>query len=222
MEGGSMRFRAKLTFASLTAALVLAALVGAASAGRLEISNTAIRVTWSGLQFTGTMGAITLNLTCPVTFEGSFHARTIVKSPESLIGYMTRAAVGGRFDCEGGGFQSMTILQERLPWHIRYEGFTGGLPNIGLIYIRVLRASIRIQNQLGNCLYEGTSASPARFAFNRNTGTSQIEGLFPPTANSIPLFESTEAFCPTTVVMAGTGAVRVLGSATSLIFVRLI
>lgn len=81
---------------------------------------------------------------------------------------------------------------------------------------------MRIQNQLGTCLYEGTTASPARFAFNRNTGNNQIEGLEPTTGNSIPLFEATEAFCPTTVVMAGTSAVRVLGSATSLIFVRLI
>jgi len=73
------------------------------------------------LNFAGGIGG---TMECEVLFAGSLHSRTLAKVVGSLIGYMTTATV---LRCARAG---MTIRQESLPWHRRYAGFAGTLPNI--------------------------------------------------------------------------------------------
>ena len=131
---------AKLLLASLTATAILALAVGSASANRLSFSARTFRASWTELAFSG--GGSTI--TCPVTLEGSFHSFTITKTTGALVGYVTRASVNGESrSCTGG---TATIRQERLPWHIRYRGFTGTLPRISAINLGLIGLSYRVRN----------------------------------------------------------------------------
>jgi hypothetical protein len=100
--------------------VLLGALVSSASARNLERSSLTIRALWTVWNFRGGFGIFT----CEVLITGSYHTRTITKTVNSLIGYITEA----RFlRCASGG---ATINTASLPWHRRYRGFTGTLPNI--------------------------------------------------------------------------------------------
>jgi len=107
--------------------------VGPASARNFSVSFQSWRATFSNLEFIAEGFNTT---TCRVTLEGSLHARTIAKTAGTLLGYMNRITTG---QCSG----EVTILAETLPWHTRYVGFSGRLPDITLILIR-LRWSLRI------------------------------------------------------------------------------
>jgi len=144
-----MRTRSKLVLAGLTAGLLMALAVSSASANRLSLTNTSFRAVWSSLRFFGE-GGITGEARCPVTLEGTFHSATIVKSIGALIGYVTRATSGSGAACAHG---SSTILQETLPWHVTYEGFSGTLPRISRIRLLLIGASFRVEPGFGNCKY---------------------------------------------------------------------
>src|SRR5262245_54186380 len=114
-----MRTRSKLLLAGLTATIVLGAAVSTAYAGNLSVSEAGVRIVWTPLS----LEAAGQVIACPVTLEGTFHRRSIVKRRGALIGAITRAIVrGGRAagECTGG---TATALTNRLPWHITYEGF---------------------------------------------------------------------------------------------------
>jgi hypothetical protein len=116
--------RTKAWFAILGATALLAPIVGAASARNLSFSSQTIRATWTAMEFIQRSAGVTLR--CPATLEGSLHARTIAKVLNTPMGYITRAAFR-EASCSGG---SIRVRSETLPWHIRYLGFTGTLPNI--------------------------------------------------------------------------------------------
>jgi hypothetical protein len=138
-----MRTRSKLVLVGLGATLLMALAIGSASARTFSISNQNIRVAFTNLELEAE-GAPTT--TCRVTLEGSLHSRTIAKVRGALIGYLTRVSTN---ICNNG----VTILTQTLPWHIRYESFSGILPNITLILIRSSPASFQIEPGLGiRCL----------------------------------------------------------------------
>jgi hypothetical protein len=118
-----------LLLAVAGATVLLGALVSTASATRLRSTSTTLRATFPRVSFIGGFGTTE----CAVTLEGSFHSETIAKVPESLIGYITRAIIGGTRCIRG----SATILQASLPWHIRYVSFEGTLPNITAVNTEV-------------------------------------------------------------------------------------
>jgi len=152
--GGIVRkFSARISIA-VTAALILAAATSSASANHLMFTHNNIRITWNPVRFVG--GTITV--TCNLTLEGSFHSATIAKVVETLIGHITRGAIEG---CSGG---TVTLLMETLPWHLRYNGFTGALPNIRLLIVHGIGFSYRIQ-PTGSvpCLLKTTATEPAGF-----------------------------------------------------------
>jgi len=128
-----MRTCSKLALAGIGTTLLMALAVGPASARNLSVSNQNLRATFNNLEFT-VEGVSTT--TCRVTLEGSLHTRTIVKSAGTLVGYVTRIITG---QCSNG----VTILTETLPWHVRYIGFSGRLPDITLISVRS-RAAFRV------------------------------------------------------------------------------
>jgi len=127
--------RSKLLLAVVGATVLLGALVASASAGRLEISSLNTRVTWARINYTGGFGTVE----CEAVIEGTYHSRTIVKTTGSLVGYVTAANITR---CARGG---ATVNRETLPWHDRFNGFTGTLPNITTVGGRVVGTSWRIR-----------------------------------------------------------------------------
>jgi hypothetical protein len=131
--------RTKLFLIGSSVAIMLAMTAGGASARNLSTSSQRFRITWSPLTFT----AGTSVVACPVTLEGSFHSRTIVKSLSSLIGYITRAVIVGTLPtCVGG---TATVHTERLPWHVRYGGFRGRLPTIEGVILQLIGADFSVR-----------------------------------------------------------------------------
>lgn len=147
------------------------------------------------------------------------HSRTIVKTLDSLIGYITRVAVSGP-SCEfSGGADQLTILGN--PWHIKYEGFFGGLPTIARLHVGFVLVAflIRILGGLINCLWRNEPATPLRSWFERNTTTGQLT-RFEFTGASIRLVSGSPDCWD--AHLQGTGGVRLLGTSTTLIFLALI
>jgi hypothetical protein len=215
-----MRNRSKLILAALTAALALGALVSAATATRIAVSNQLFRVTWTGLSFNG--GSSFGEVRCPVTIEGTFHSRTIVKNTSSLIGFVTSAAVGS--PCTGG---TATILQGSLPWHIWYNGFTGRLPDITGIQLRMLSAAFKVKSNLNGqeCLYTAEAASPMKGSVNRTTSTGVAESLRPDETAGIAITSGATGFaqCPTSGFLRGaSNTIGVQGNTATKITVTLV
>jgi len=168
-----MHTRSKLALAGLAATLLMAFAVNSASANHLSVSSQNFRLVWTALTFFGEGTGSTENtIICPVTLEGSFHSSTLAKVIGALIGHVTRATVVGT-SCTGG---RATILQETLPWHVTYEGFSGTLPRITAVRL-LLRNTASFSKQ---------TVASARRAYTRKTAlapqaksSSNQEGLQP-------------------------------------------
>jgi len=160
-----MHARTAGALAAIIAAFVLAYAVGAASARSIAPSHESFRITWTELKFFDEGGA-RLSTTCPVTMEGSFSMRTILKVPNSLIGFITRA-IAKETSCTEGPAR---FLPETLPWHLRYIGFSGTLPAITRIRVAIM--NIHYEDTLGvleRCLFRGET-SPLAGEFFREAG----------------------------------------------------
>jgi len=201
-----MNVRRRL-LAAVAAAVLAGAVAGTASAGRLSWSSQNLRMTWSAMTFIASE-ELGIMWSCPVTLEGSFHARTMVKTVNALIGYITRAAIAPAPVCTGG---QATVLSETLPWHFRYAAFTGTLPNITTTTLNIVGESIFFDFPAFGirCLYRSTAAEPIRLRFAREAGgtISSVtnEGRYP-TTSGFP--------CPPMAGGGTTSNVTVLGAAT--------
>jgi hypothetical protein len=155
-----MRKSSKLLFAGLTAALVLSLAASGVGARSFRTDEQRFNAHWEALRFIA--GGRTIS--CRVTLEGSFHEATIAKVEEALVGYVSRASVSGE-RCTGG---SATVLTATLPWHIRYGGFEGILPEIEGIRVRLIGASFEVRptGQNFGCLASTTTTNPARGIIN--------------------------------------------------------
>jgi hypothetical protein len=143
--------------AGVCAALVLAAVVSTASANRLSTSSQPVRATWSQVSFEFGPGIGTIR--CAVTLEGSFHGRTFAKAREALVGYITRALI--QTPCSNA---ELHFLGETLPWHLRYEAFTGTLPRMTSVRFKLAELSLWFTREFGiRCLYR----SPLSFTWFR-------------------------------------------------------
>lgn len=207
-----MRTRTRLLFAGLTAALLLSMAVASATANRLSVSNQRFRIVWAPLVLSNSLGVV---IRCPVTMEGSFHSATIAKVRGALIGYVSRATtIPGA--CTGG---RATILQEKLPWHVRYNSFRGNLPNITGVVLDLVGAAFLIEAGGANCTTRTTAANPGRGIAELTAGV--ITGLRADETAPIPLEGEFLCAIAGTGNFSGTGTVTLLGAATS-ITVRLI
>jgi hypothetical protein len=162
----------KLVLAMLGASVLFGALAGNASARTFSFSSQTLRRIFRAVTFNGAFG----NIVCSVTLEGSLHSRTIPKVVGSLIGYITRADLG---PCATG---TATILRETLPWHLRYLGFTGTLPNITSIRENIVGFSARILEPFAACLARSTPESPVVLTFNvveRVLANGELGGSIP-------------------------------------------
>jgi hypothetical protein len=159
-EGDAMRLCNPL-LAVVTATAVFGTVVATASARQLEFSSQTLRATFREVRLSGLPGEVT----CQVTLEGSLHSRTIAKALSTLIGYITRARLG---PCAVG---TATILQEWLPWHLRYGGFTGTLPNITRVAVDVALVGIRVRTNVGEiCLILSFTPEPLTLTMNVAAG----------------------------------------------------
>lgn len=189
-----MRNNLKSTAAGLAAAAAVAALLATPTlANRLTVSERAFRVVWPAAEeLSFTRGLNTVR--CQATLEGSFHSRTFSKVVNSLIGYITRAIAA--HPCEGGeswflnGTESIggRTVGNSLPWHIRYAEFTGTLPLITSIGIKLVGLAFLFEaGELllrVRCLYLSTPEAPALATLERN-GSGQLTVLRA-TESSIP------------------------------------
>jgi hypothetical protein len=155
----------KLLLAAAGATVLLGTLVSSASARNLSISSQTIRASFSSVEF----HLAETTSRCHVTMEGSMHSRTVAKVLGSLFGYVTSAILG---PCAAG---TATILRETLPWHIRYSGFQGTLPNITSYIQHLVGAAWRIREAGGvACLSRSTAAEPVVGTIHRNTVTGRV------------------------------------------------
>ena len=204
--------RSKLILAGLAAALVMAFAANSASARNISISHGALfNAQWRELRFDN--GGATA-FACDVTLEGSFHYRTFLKVRESLLGYITRAIVN---NCVNGG--SATVLTTNLPWHIRYQGFQGTLPNISGIRMRLILVEFQLKDRIfgSTCLSRSTNVDPAEMVARLEAGTQRrlTTGLTAdPTATNMR--------CTITFDLEGTARVTELPNGTTNLLVRLI
>ncbi len=195
-----MHRRTKLVLAALAAALALGAATGAAQARRFEFSNQLFRITWRELIYNGGGQEIR----CPVTYEGSFHSRTISKVSGGLVGFIYNAQIG---TCSGG---SERYLTETLPWHVQYNAFRGTLPNITDVKVSVIGLSWRVNGIAafgpGGCLFRSTQAAPLFGEIELSAG--RVIWWREEEASRIPLVElGSEILCPTEIAFgSGTGS----------------
>ena len=200
-----MRTRSKLALIGLGATLLMALAISTASARNLSISNQNIRITFNNLE----LGVEEVSTTtCHITLEGSFHSRTLSKTPDTLVGFLTRVTTG---NCNA----AVTVLTATLPWHIRYAGFSGRLPAIASILARGIGAAFGIEPGLGiNCLFR----SNVNFSALRNTATGELTGIEVPTQEA-PLTSGGGFGCPANTGFfrsGGNGSVMLLGVTTRL------
>ena len=155
----------KLLLATVGATVLLGALISSASARNFSVSNQFFESNFRAITFINPFGSIV----CEVHLDGSLHRRTLAKRVGSLIGYITQAEFGGS-RCTTN---RATILRETLPWHVRYLGFAGALPNITQVIVNVIRAAFRIATESSNCLVTSTETNPLTITFGQNL-TSRI------------------------------------------------
>jgi hypothetical protein len=144
-----MRTKPLAALCVVIAAGIMALAATTAAARNFSVGNQTFRGTFNNFEFE----AAAVRTTCRVTLEGSLHTRTIAKVAGSLIGYITRATFG---QCSAG----TTVLTQTLPWHVSYESFSGRLPSITLLVLRMTGVSFRQTA----CLLRGD----LRFRISRN------------------------------------------------------
>jgi hypothetical protein len=201
-----MRFRFGRWLTALVAAAVLAGAAGAASARRISLTSQGFRVVFTS--FAVFESWLVIEPRCPVTFEGSFHSRTISKVANSLIGYITRAiadqsmcAEGRLYMLNGAEVLAGLTVSNSLPWHIRYSSFVGTLPFIQEIKVSIVGMGVLAERFGGVCLYLTTAEAPARARLARESG-GLLTSLTMEEFATIPLH--TGVGCPSTVTFRGT------------------
>lgn len=154
-----------MVVAALVAIGLFGALAASASARQFSASARFLDITFSRLDFTGAFGTTE----CIITLEGSLHSQTVPKVVGSLVGYLYDARIAA---CFSG---AATILRETLPWHVRYESFSGTLPDVTFIRGRLIDAAFRVSERGGfSCLARTTATEPATLRFRRNVGTQAL------------------------------------------------
>jgi len=81
------------------------------------------------------------------------------------------------------------VLTANLPWHLRYQSFSGALPNISAIAFQIIGFEYRIRETISAiaCLFRSTEAHPLNMEWNRvSTGSvteARLTGVIPSTVS---------------------------------------
>jgi len=184
---------------ALAAAAILALGVGSAAASRGFQVEEAGRSAAEAREYQIRIGELTI--TCDVVRFISLH-RTISKVALSLAGFVERVEVR---NCRNG---TLRVLQALLPWHMQYQSFTGTLPSITGIRMRVIGLGwlIEAHSGIARCLYVGNVE--AEISIVRSTlVTIEYREV------SIPLFEGSLSLIPCPSEMQMSGRLRLPGNA---------
>jgi hypothetical protein len=205
-----MRAHTRLLLASATAIVVLAAMASHAFANRLEWSERSFRIVWTNFEWAFEGGG---GILCPVTMEGTWHARTFVKRAELLIGHVTAAAAAAMANCMGG---SMTP-DVTTPWNVRYDGFTGRLPAITGLKVRIVSMRFSLFDGIITCILTTEATKPFKGTFNVNAAGEALTFTPDPTG-TIELVAGSSMLCffVTANPAANAGNVTLLGVTTKL------
>jgi len=152
---------------TLALASALAMWTASASATRLSVNRRDIRMVWNEMTFRTTSGE---RVTCGVTLEGELEASTFAKTIDLRMGVITAAASS----C------SSTIRFLTVPsWDIRYESFSGILPEIRALRFKITGFAFNWVGFFYDCLYRSELSRPLAFEATRNLATSQLTRLDP-------------------------------------------
>jgi hypothetical protein len=209
--------RVSAVLAGFVAAAALALAASTASATKLEVTNQRIRIVWSSLRIT--LNNANAFIACPITIEGSFQSKTILKlSSLESIGDITKAEVAPPASCTTMNTNEVELSEE---WTIRYAGFTGVLPRIERIRLRFIVFGVGIRTTgFGFCIY-GQGAEGGMYGWlERNNENSEISAFAFDNTVLIPKAPN-QPFCPEHIKIEGSGSVRLLGT-TTIIGIRLI
>jgi hypothetical protein len=164
---------------------------------------------------------------CKVTLEGSLHAHTISKVRGTLIGYIMRAISSYEgFTCVAAFLNGEGGRPNTLPWHIRYNSFSGTLPTITSVHLEIRGLAFRYEPLGSRCLYVAEGTSPAFATLDRETSTSKIKEFSPDPEPGIPWHSTESGICPSEIQWGETGTsssgTMVVAGSTELISLRLI
>lgn len=210
----------------LVGALVAAALTTAVAGARaISMGDGNIRAVFREFRSGGSGGSVEIR--CPLTLEGSFHSRTYAKVRGTLVGQITRAAMGHPCSGTGGDMyvlngvevQGGRTVPNTLPWPLRYFAFSGTLPRLSSVTLDIINFSW-IYPPFGEiCLYRSTETNPARFVWEV-ASEGRVTGI---RAEAEPpvLLNSGGILCPAEITYANSGTISRLGT-TSPISITLI
>ncbi len=185
-----MRASCRALLVAVGVAAVLAIAVGPAAAVNLEFFTPEIRSVFERITFE----AGGLRIECRMTVTGSFHRRTFAKVLNGLYGFVSNVTTES---CASG-----SATAGGLPWHQRYNGFAGTLPNIEQVIMNwsAARWTVREFPGVGACTFAGEMAMI--YVPERN-GTL----LGPATNRSLPKEVGASIFCPERLFIRGSGPV---------------
>jgi hypothetical protein len=118
-----------------------------------------------------------------------------------LIGYVTRAIFGPVTNCVKTNVTNITTLTASLPWHLRYDSFTGSLPAITGLRLQIVGFAFLLTAFGQSCLYKSTATEPA-FGIARREAGGTITELTADNTSTIPLNVG-GGLCPTTFTFSG-------------------
>ncbi len=183
----------KAMTAVVVAALVLASLAGVAGAERgISVpANTNTTLTLPGLEVEGGLGT---PVRCNVTLDLAIHQR-IGKTTEALVGQSDVAVSTGA--CTEGnaglliGGRRVTGAQG--PYHLTYQSFTGELPSISSVTVRINNVVFWIDVGGIDCLTNGAvDIDGTTTGGNPVTGVSVSSQSVPLTGDFLCIFTSGE------------------------------
>ena len=153
-----MRTRVRMWLIACAAIAALLVIAGNGAARRWSFEGQTFRVVWNPMNFRPAIGTV---IRCRVTLGGSFVERDMAKVTGSTIGRINEASIEGCVEGEG----EMRFLAERLPWTLKYQSFTGILPNIQQILTTFGAMEFRWRTGLfSTCLFPGNEV-PVAFVF---------------------------------------------------------
>lgn len=192
---GDMFSAGARTLAVLAVTLASMVVTTPAGAGRLSVAGAerGFRMEWNSFTIEAQYNAlfeVTAGASCHVVLEGSFHSATLRKTAGALIGHVTNAVLSDPCRQVGNFLARVRLLTETLPWHVRYEGFSGVLPTIGSLRLGVVGIALELYELPAlpfspeHCLYAATE-TPVWFylALNRSGVVSGVD----PEGSRVPL-----------------------------------
>jgi hypothetical protein len=196
----------KVGLAAAIACACLASAISSASAGRLNFSERRIAVTWSNppgeeMRFS----AETFAIECAVALRASLSANVVAKTAGAQIGEVRGIAAAG---CAGGTVITLNGVEgpATLPWPIRYDSFSGTLPAITGIRVRIVNAGFLATfgvNNENRCLYRSTEAEPLYVIMERNVTSGVVTAWRVDETRPIRLETTLAGTCPARMTIRG-------------------